>query len=63
MRHSIAVAGLAALLLASAAAVPASAQTVRDLSVVQSQAYEAVKPRPGPLTVLTLLDRADATYA
>jgi hypothetical protein len=63
MRHSIAVAGLAALLLASAAAVPASAQTVRDLSVVQSQAYEAVKPKPGPLAVLTLLDRADATYA
>lgn len=35
----------------------------RELSLEQDRAYQAGKPRPGSLSVTTLLDRADATYA
>lgn len=41
---------------------PGVAQSVRDLTVIQSQVYETGRPKPGPLSVLTLLDRQDATY-
>lgn len=62
MCKCILLAGIAAVTLISAGG-NAMAQSVRDLTVVQSQAYEAGKPKPGSLTVMTLLDRADATYA
>lgn len=39
------------------------AQTVRDLSVEQTQVFNAGTVKPGSLSVMTLLDRADATYA
>ena len=56
---------LAGLAVTSALLLPgsATAQTLRDLSVVQTQAYQAGKPASGSLSLLTLLDRSDATYA
>ncbi|GGE24659.1 hypothetical protein GCM10011390_50120 [Aureimonas endophytica] len=54
---------LGSALLAVSLAVPARAQSERDLSVVQAQALSAAKPAASSLTVLTLLDRFDATYA
>ena len=36
---------------------------VRSLSTEQDRAYQAGQPRPGSLSIVTLLDRADATYA
>ena len=45
------------------AASLARAQEERDLSDEQTRAYNAGKPRPGSLSIMTLLDRADATYA
>lgn len=56
------IAPLAFALLAGSTAI-GLAQTVRDLSVEQTQAHDAGTVKPGSLSVMTLLDRADATYA
>jgi Domain of unknown function (DUF4384) len=45
-----------------AATTPGSAQTARDLTPEQTQFYQMGQSKPGSLTILTLLDRADATY-
>ncbi|MFL9827703.1 DUF4384 domain-containing protein [Rhodoplanes sp. SY1] len=56
--------GIAALsLMAAGGAGEVRAQTVRDLSVEQNQAYQIGQVTPGSLSVITLLDRPDATYA
>jgi hypothetical protein len=53
-----------ALVFAVAASSPvALAQSARDLSVEQNQAYQAGQSKPGSLQIVTLLDRSDATYA
>lgn len=41
----------------------AFAQEENDLSAEQARAYHAGQARPGSLSIMTLLDRADATYA
>ena len=56
------IAPLALALLAGSTAI-GLAQTVRDLSVEQTQVFNAGAVKPGSLSVMTLLDRADATYA
>lgn len=50
-------------MVAVAAVCGAQAQTVRDLSPEQTSAHDAAPTKPGSLTILTLLDRPDATYA
>ena len=55
---------VAVLSLCTVCAAPlARAQEERDLSAEQARAYQAGKPKPGSLSIMTLLDRADATYA
>lgn len=55
---------VAVLSLCTVCAVPlARAQEERDLSEEQARAFLAGKPKPGSLSIMTLLDRADATYA
>ncbi|WP_454620429.1 DUF4384 domain-containing protein [Bradyrhizobium cenepequi] len=55
---------VAALSLCTICAAPlARAQEERDLSAEQTRAFHAGKPRPESLSIMTLLDRADATYA
>jgi len=56
------IAPLAFALLTGSTAI-GLAQTVRDLSVEQTQVFNAGTVKPGSLSVMTLLDRADATYA
>lgn len=55
---------VAALALATVigCAVPAQAQTVRDLSPEQTQVFNASQVNPNSLSILALLDRANATY-
>lgn len=56
--------GIAAFAFATIfGSVVAKAQTLRDLTVEQTQAYHAGQAKPTSLSVVTLLDRADATYA
>jgi hypothetical protein len=40
----------------------AFAQEESDLSAEQARVYQAGRPNPGSLSIITLLDRADATY-
>lgn len=55
---------VAVLSLCTVCAAPlARAQEERDLSEDQTRAWLAGKPKPGSLSIMTLLDRADATYA
>lgn len=56
------IAPIAFALLTGSTAV-GLAQSVRDLSVEQTQVFNAGTVKPGSLAVMTLLDRADATYA
>ena len=56
------IAPLAFVLLTGSTAM-GLAQTVRDLSVEQTQVFNAGTVKPGSLSVMTLLDQADATYA
>jgi len=54
---------VAVLICLAGASLPAGAQTVRDLSVEQTQALQGAPVAASSLSILTLLDRADATYA
>lgn len=59
LHSSVAAFALAAVI---GCAVPAKAQTVRDLSPEQTQVFNAGLAKPNSLSILALLDRANATY-
>ena len=57
------VAILSLCTVCAASLVGAQEADERSLSMAQDRAYQAGQARPGTLSIMTLLDRADATYA
>lgn len=62
VRHTLSSTIALAALAFAAVVAPAGAQTARDLTPQQNQVFESAQPKPSSLAILTLLDRANATY-